>query len=115
MLTLYIYILNAFTNPRMNTPQVIKNSTEINKGDVEMSVETFIITNFVNSNDSKDRLHTEQIANILDNNGYKIDKIEAGRLINRIGIGKYNKMCNIDKCRKAGYDYIKFVGGPDEV
>ena len=99
----------------MKTPQVIKNSTEINKGDVEMSVETFIISNFINTNDSKDRLHTENIASILDDNGYKIDKIEAGRLINRIGIGKYNKMCNIDKCRKAGYDYIKFIGGADEV
>jgi hypothetical protein len=99
----------------MKTPQVIKDSTEINKGDVEMSVETFIITNFVNSNDSKDRLHTCQIANILTNNGYKIDEIDAGRLINRIGIGKYNKNCNIDKCRKRGYDYIKFLGTCDEV
>ena len=42
-----LYILNAFTNPRMNTPQVSKNSTEINKGDVEMSVETFVITKFL--------------------------------------------------------------------
>jgi hypothetical protein len=24
-------------------------------------------------------------------------------------------MCNIDKCRKAGYDYIKFIGKNDEV
>ena len=101
-----LYILNAFTNPRMNTPEVIKNSTEINKGDVEMSVENFIIANFINSNDSKDRLHSDKIASILSDNGYKIDKIEAGRLINRVGIGKYNEKCNIDKCRKRGYDYL---------
>ncbi len=104
-----LYILNAFTNPRMNTPQVIKNSIEINKGDVEMSVETLSSLTLSIVMTAKDRLHTEQIANILDNNGYKIDKIEAGRLINRIGIGKYNKMCNIDKCRKAGYDYIIII------
>ena len=110
-----LYILNAFTNPRMNTPQVIKNSTEINKGDVEMSVETFIITNFKNSSDSKDRLHTDTIASILNDNGYKINKIEAGRLMNRVSIGKYNDKCNIDKCRKGGYDFIKFIGGSDEV
>ena len=110
-----LYILNAFTNPRMNTPEVIKNSTEINKGDVEMSVENFIIANFINSNDSKDRLHSDKIASILSDNGYKIDKIEAGRLINRVGIGKYNEKCNIDKCRKRGYDYIKFIGKSEEV
>jgi hypothetical protein len=110
-----LYILNAFTNPRMNTPQVIKNSTEINNGEIEISVEQFIIANFKNSTDGKDRLHTEDISNILKDKGYKVDKIEAGRLMNRIGIGKYNKMCKIDKCRKAGYDYIKYIGINDEV
>ena len=49
-----------------------------------MSVETFIITNFINSKDSNDRLHTEKIASILNDNGYKINKIEAGRLMNRV-------------------------------
>jgi hypothetical protein len=38
-----LYILNAFTNPRMNTPQIIKNSTEINNGEKELSAEQFII------------------------------------------------------------------------
>jgi uncharacterized protein (DUF2147 family) len=110
-----LYILDSFTNPRMNTPEVIKNSTEINNGEVEMSVEQFITANFKNSNDSKDRLHTDTIADILKNKGYKVDKIEAGRLMNRIGIGKYNDKCNIDKCRKRGYDYIKYIGVNDEV
>ena len=100
-----LYILNLFTNPRINTPEVIKNSTEINNGEVKLSPEQFIIANFKNSENGKDRLHTEDIADILKNKGYKVDKIEVGRLLNRIGIGKYNKMCNIDKCRKAGYEY----------
>ena len=47
------------------------------------------------SENDKDRLHTEDIADILKHKGYKVDKIEVGRLLNRIGIGKYNKMCNI--------------------
>jgi hypothetical protein len=110
-----LYILNAFTNPRMITPQVIKNSTEINNGEVEMTVEQFIITNFKNSDDGKDRLHTEDIADILKVKGYKVDKIEAGRLMNRVGIGKYNDKCNINKCRKGGYDFIKYIGVNDEV
>lgn len=107
-----LYILNAFTNPRMRTPDNIKNSTEINNGEKEMSVETFIINNFINTNDKKDRLHTDDINNILNENGYKV---EAGKLMNRIGIGKYNKMCSINKIRKVGYEYIKYLGVKDEV
>jgi len=110
-----LYILNAFTNPRMKTPENIKNSTEINNGEKEMSVETFIINNFINTNDSKDRLHTDTITDILNAKGYKVDTIEAGRLLNRVGIGKYNKNCNIDKTRKRGYDYVKYLGVVDEV
>lgn len=108
-----LYILNAFTNPRMNTPESIKNSTEINNGEIEITTEQFITHNFINSENHKDRLHTEDICNILLDKGYKVDKIEVGRLMNRVGIGKYNKMCNIEKCRKAGFDYIKYIGGKD--
>jgi len=104
-----LYILNAFTNPRMKTPDNIKFSTEINNGEKELTVEQFIIANFQNSNNDKDRLHTETITGILNSNGYKINTIETGKLMNRIGIGQYNKNCNIDKTRKAGYDYIKQI------
>ena len=104
-----LYILNAFTNPRMKVPESIKNSTEINNGDVQITVEQFIITNFINSNDGKDRLHSDRICGILNENGYKCSVVEAGRLINRIGIGKYNSKCNIDKCKKGGFDFIKYV------
>jgi len=107
-----LYILNAFTNPRMKTPENIKNSTEINNGEKKMSIETFIIKNFITTNDSKDRLHTDTINSILNENGYKV---EAGKLINRIGIGKYNRMCSINKIRKVGYEYIKYLGIKNEV
>jgi len=104
-----LYILNAFTNPRMNTPENIKISTEINSGEKELSVEQFIIANFKKTDDDKDRLHTETIADILKLNGYMINTIETGKLMNRIGIGKYNSKCNVDKIRKGGYDYIKCI------
>ena len=104
-----LYILNAFTNPRMKTPDNIKLSSEINNGEKELTVEQYIIENFKNSYNEKDRLHTETIACILNSNGYKVNTIETGRLINRIGIGKYNSKCNIDKVRKGGYEYIKQI------
>lgn len=105
-----LYILNAFTNPRMNVPESIKNSTEINNGEVKITVEQFIVNNFINSENSKDRLHTDTICDILNNNGYKCNIVETGKLINRIGIGKYNSQCNIEKCRKGGFEYIKYMG-----
>jgi hypothetical protein len=93
----------------MNTPESIKQSTEINNGEVQITIEQFIVKNFVNSNNNKDRLHTDYICDILNEKGYKINIIEAGRLINRVGIGKYNSKCNIDKCKKGGFDFIKYV------
>ena len=73
------------------------------------------IANFQKTDDDKDRLHTETIADILKLNGYMINTIETGKLMNRIGIGKYNSKCNIDKCRKGGYDFIKYIGENNEV
>ena len=104
-----LYILNSFTNPRMNAPENIKNSTEINNGEKETTVESFIINKFINTTDSKDKLHTETITDILKDKGFKITTVEVGRLLNRVSIGKYNKNCNIDKLRKAGFEYIKYI------
>lgn len=106
-----LYILNSFTNPRMKTPEIIKHSSEIGNGDIgSIPVETFLIKNFKNTNDSKDRIHTETICDILNGNGYKINVVETGKLMTRVGIGKYNEKCNIDKLRKRGYDYVKYLG-----
>jgi hypothetical protein len=57
----------------------------------------------------------KDIIDILDNNGYNVNIIECGRLISRIGIGKYNEKCNINSIRKKGYDCIKFIGNNDTI
>ena len=72
--------------------QFLKKWKFNNYGDIILTVEQFILNNFKNSNDGKDRLHIETINNIINNNGYKLS--------NRFGIGKYNKMCNINKIKK---------------
>lgn len=105
-----LYILNAFTNPRMATPESVKVSTNINNGEEKESVETFIINNFVTTKDNKDRMHTQEIAEILMDNEFKITIVETGRLLNRMQIGKYNAKCNVkDKGIKGGFDFIKFI------
>ncbi len=106
-----LYILNAFTNPRMNAPSSKTKSTEINNAseEVQITVEQFILNNFINCNDGKDRLHTDRIRRIVNEKSCKCDIEETGRLVNRIGIGKYNSKCNIHKCSKGGFDFVKYV------
>ena len=101
-----LYILNAFTDTRMKTPEIIKISTQINNEDSKISVEKFIIQKYKNSSNDKDRIHTQDIFNFLVENEYKIKLVEVGKIMNRIGIGKYNRLCNINGIKKGGFDYI---------
>jgi len=105
-----LYILNAFTNPRMELPESIKESSRYDDDDADVPIETFIVKNFVQTRSLNDKIHTANITTILNNNNYNIPIIEVGRLMKRICIGKYNKNCSIDGIRKNGYDYIKYVG-----
>jgi hypothetical protein len=109
------YILNNFYNPRMDTPDSVKITTEICKGDNVITIEDFIIRNFRTTTDKKDRLHTKDIVDILYVNGYTVNVIECGRLISRMGIGKYNEKCNVDNIRKKGYDCIKYIDINDTI
>lgn len=104
-----LYILNAFKNPRMNIPESIKNSTELNNKEKQMTDEQFVMKFFVTTNDENDKIHLDDIKDILNEKGYKLNKHEVGRIINRIGIGKYDDRCNIDKVRKAGFKFIKYI------
>lgn len=108
------YIIDGFTLERQKTPEVIKNSTLIGETDDKLKVEDFIIKKFKNSDDDKDRLHTEDIHEILKDNGYKISLVETGRMFNSIGIGKFNKNTNIDKVRKGGFLNVKYIGDAEE-
>jgi hypothetical protein len=104
-----LYILNAFSNPRMNVPESIKKSTEIGKGEVKLTIEQFITKNFKTTQDDKDRFHTIDLYEILTENEYKLSLVEAGRLFNRMGIGKYFEKVNIDGRIKGGFKYLKFT------
>ncbi len=66
-----------------------------------------IIQNFINTNYIKDRLHTDTICQILNDNEYKLTLQKQEKMMNRVGIDIYNSICNIDKCRKGGFEYIK--------
>ena len=59
----------------MDTPQSIKNSTELGNGEIKLTIEQFIVKNFKTTNNGGDRLHTDEISKILNNNDYKVNSI----------------------------------------
>ena len=77
--------------------------------DVKIMRDDFIKTSFITTDDKNDKLHTEEISKILVQNGYLINPIHTGKIFNQLGIGKYNTKCNIDKSRKSGFEYIKYI------
>ena len=93
----------------MKVPESIKKSTEIGKGEVKLTIEQFITQNFKTTQDDKDRFHTIDLYEILTENEYKLSLVEAGRLFNRMGIGKYFEKVNIDGRIKGGFKYLKFT------
>lgn len=105
-----LYVLSFFKNDRINTPDIIKQSTDIQKGITKESKETFILKNFKITNNKDDKLHTEMITNILNNNGYYLSNIDVGRLFNQMNLGFFNKNTSINNLRKGGFENIKYIG-----
>lgn len=104
-----LYILNAFTNPRMKMPESIRKSTDIGKGETKLTIEQFISKHFKNTNDDSKRFHTLELYNILLENDYKISLVDTGRLFNRLGRGKYYDKVIIDKITKRGFKYLEYI------
>ena len=81
-----------------------------NEKTLKLCRDDFIKSNFESTNDKNDKLHTETISKILLNNGFKINTIHTGRIFNEMNLGKYNNKCSINKYRKSGFEYIKYIG-----
>ena len=82
----------------------------IDDNKTKLTREQFIKDKFITTNDKNDRLHTHLICDILNKKGFKLNKIHIGKLFNEMKIGKYTKNCYIDKVRKGGFEYIKYIG-----
>lgn len=109
-----LVVLNAFENNRIKTPYEISISSEIAKGNIVITKEKFCLTNFKTTNNKEDKLHTEDIQRILNQNNYNLNVVEVGRLITSLSIGVYNKHTSIRienaNVRKAGFEYLKYTG-----
>jgi hypothetical protein len=96
------WILNAYDD-KIPTPDIIqKNSDAINKSEVKLSVDKFILKNFKNGT-NKDRLHTSEISGILDDNGFSLSNKDIHRQFRICQIGEYKDEIRIDGIKKSGY------------
>ncbi len=82
----------------------------IDDNKTKLTRDEFIKDNFITMDDKMERLHTETICNILNKKGFKLNIIHIGRIFNEMQIGKYTNKCYVDKVRKGGFEYIKYIG-----
>jgi len=68
----------------------------------DKSMDQFITSNFITTNDKKNKIHIEEIRKILCNNGYEVgNKITT--LFRELQLGNYDKNITINKVKKAGF------------
>ena len=103
------YIIDGFNDYVPIVPDEIKISTETNNKPAEISVEQYIFKNFKNTEDKKDKLHIENIKDILNNNGFDVgNKITT--LFTKLQMGTYDKNVTIEKVKKGRiYKYYLFA------
>jgi len=77
---------------------------------IKLSRDDFIRNNFITTNDKNDKLFSDDISKILIDNNFLIGTCATSRIMNKMNIGKYNKQCNINKCIKGGFEFIKYTG-----
>lgn len=107
------YILDGFNDYVPIVPDVIKLSTETNNKKPEISVEQYIFKNFKKSDNKKDKLHIENIKDILNSNGFDVgNKITT--LFTKLQIGIYDKNITIDKVKRAGFTNVIYSPVDDE-
>lgn len=96
------WILNAYDDI-LPIPQSIKSiSDAINKNDIKMSVDKFILTNFKIGRD-KDRLFTRDIKEILDDNNFTLSIKDIHRTFAMCQIGVYKDKVRIGNEQSGGY------------
>ncbi len=71
----------------------------------------FILKNFETTNNKWDRLHTEDIIDLLyRKGGFLYSTGKTAQVFKSMNKGEYRSNCYINKKAKAGYIYVKFNG-----
>ena len=70
----------------------------------------FIVENFEATTNKKDRLHTEDIMNILSNNKLLFSTSKTAQVFKSMNIGEHRTNCRINSKTKSGYYFIAYTG-----
>ena len=70
----------------------------------------FILENFETTTSKKDRLHTQDILNILSNNKLLFSTGKTAQVFKSMNIGQHTSDCRINSVSKSGYYYIAYKG-----
>jgi len=79
-------------------------------GEQYLKIRNFILENFETTNNIKDRLHTEDIINILSKKDFSYSIHNMRCIFKDLNIGKHRRDCLINSKNKAGYYYIRYKG-----
>ena len=113
-----IYVLDHYESNK-KTPESVKLSTQDIKYDVPLSLEEIILKHFRYSNDSNEKLFTNEILDYISNIGFQfpINPKELSAIIIKTGIGCRNVSGKIFKNGKQlhGYSNIVFISPTENI
>lgn len=78
------------------------------------TMRAFIRENFMTTCDKKDRLHTETIISILNDNKFLYSTSKMAQVFKSMNIGEHRNNCSIKSTIKAGYYNIAYIGETPE-
>ena len=113
-----IYVLDHYESNK-KTPESVKLSTQDIKYDVPLSLEEIILKHFRYSNDSNEKLFTNEILDYISNIGFQfpINPKELSAIIIKTGIGCRNVSGKIFKNGKQlhGYSNVVFISPTENI
>ena len=82
----------------------------MDKPDKYKAMKEFILENFSTTSNINDRLHIQDIFNILSNNKHLFSSIKMAQVFKSLNIGEHRSRCNICGEIQTGYYFIKYTG-----
>ena len=79
-------------------------------GEKYMKIRRFILENFETTRNIKDRLHTQDILDILSKKEFQYNNDDMAKIFKSLEIGKHRSSCVINSKNRAGYYFIRYKG-----
>ncbi len=73
------------------------------------AMKEFILRNFSTTTNINDRLHTQDIMNILSSNKFLFSTAKMAQIFKSLNLGEHRKQCNINKKIQSGYYFLEYI------